>query len=195
MKLNDIKTRKNLPSFLNKNGLGGSGAEVGVRKGAYSTHILTEWNGNILYSIDCWEPHKDGRPNKHYPFAIDALSVFGDRSIILKDYSETASKKIKNLSLDFCYIDANHRYEHVIKDLEVWWPKVKNGGVFCGHDYSIDEHKWNINRNKKGLPSRQWPHWGVKKAVTEFCNKKNLSIHVDTTITTDPTSWYTIKNV
>jgi hypothetical protein len=42
---------------------------------------------------------------------------------------------IKNESLDFVYIDANHKYDAVKKDLELWYPKVRKGGVFAGHDY------------------------------------------------------------
>ena len=195
MNINEIKRREDLPVFLNENGLTNIGAEIGVRKGVYSAQILKQWHGKLLYSIDCWDPHKNGKPNKHFPTAIAALSKFKTRSAIIKDYSINAAKKIKNKSLDFCYIDANHKYEHVKNDLELWWPKVKKGGVFCGHDFSIDEDEWLARRKKKGLSQKKWPNWSVQKAVNEFCVIKNITIHVDIPRSAEPTSWYTIKNV
>jgi hypothetical protein len=42
-------------------------------------------------------------------------------------------------SLDFVFIDGDHRYEHVKADIEAWWPKVKPGGYIGGHD-STNEH-------------------------------------------------------
>jgi predicted O-methyltransferase YrrM len=50
-------------------------------------------------------------------------------------------------SVDFVFIDAAHDYESVTKDLKAWYPKVKPGGLFAGHDY---------------------PAHGVYAAVTDF---------------------------
>ena len=36
--------------------------------------------------------------------------------------------------IDFLFIDADHRYESFIADLKAWIPKVKAGGIVCGHD-------------------------------------------------------------
>jgi predicted O-methyltransferase YrrM len=38
-------------------------------------------------------------------------------------------------SLDFVFIDAGHLYHEVTADMNAWYPKVKSGGVFAGHDY------------------------------------------------------------
>lgn len=37
-------------------------------------------------------------------------------------------------SLDFVWIDAAHDPQSVLEDLEAWWPAVKPGGLFAGHD-------------------------------------------------------------
>ena len=47
------------------------------------------------------------------------------------------AKQVKDKSLDFVFIDADHRYPAVIKDLAAWVPKLKPGGVLCGHDIHL----------------------------------------------------------
>ena len=39
-------------------------------------------------------------------------------------------------SLCCVYIDADHTYESVTEDITAWLPKIRAGGVICGHDYS-----------------------------------------------------------
>jgi hypothetical protein len=53
--------------------------------------------------------------------------------------SEEAAPKIPDGSLDFAYIDANHAYEYVKRDIELWWPKIRDGGMLAGHDYLIPQ--------------------------------------------------------
>jgi len=33
------------------------------------------------------------------------------------------------------FIDADHSYDRALEDLRLWTPKVRAGGVVCGHDY------------------------------------------------------------
>jgi SAM-dependent methyltransferase len=56
-------------------------------------------------------------------------------------------------SLDAVFIDADHTYNSVSKDIDAWLPKVKIGGVIAGHDYT--------NYNLNGI------EFGVIKAVNE----------------------------
>ena len=32
-------------------------------------------------------------------------------------------------------MDARHDFKGVAADLEAYWPKLKTGGIFAGHDY------------------------------------------------------------
>ena len=38
-------------------------------------------------------------------------------------------------SLDFVFLDNDHTTEHLARELVVWWPKLKPGGILAGHDY------------------------------------------------------------
>jgi hypothetical protein len=68
---------------------------------------------------------------------------------IHKSKTEDAADLFGDESFDLIFVDAGHRYEDVIRDLELYYPKVKKGGVFCGHDFKHD---------------------GVRKAVAEYFN-------------------------
>ena len=57
----------------------------------------------------------------------------------IKGRSTEIVKKYDDNSLDFVFIDADHKYESVRADILAWMPKVKKGGILAGHDY-IDCH-------------------------------------------------------
>lgn len=67
---------------------------------------------------------------------------------LIKDYSHNVSTIFADKSVDLVYIDGDHSYEAVNKDIELYLPKIKQGGILAGHDYS-----------------KSWP--GVVKAVDE----------------------------
>jgi len=50
--------------------------------------------------------------------------------------SLTAVDYFENNSISFLFLDASHNYEDVKDELKAWLPKVKNGGIICGHDFS-----------------------------------------------------------
>ena len=50
-------------------------------------------------------------------------------------------------TLDFVFIDAAHDYDSVVKDLAAWWPKLKPGGIFAGHDYPWHEVKKAVHEH------------------------------------------------
>jgi hypothetical protein len=82
------------------------------------------------------------------------LERFGDRAEFWRMPSLNAAPKIEDGALDFAYIDARHDYASVLEDLAAWFPKVRAGGIFAGHDY--------VNG--------QFPEgeFGVRSAVDEF---------------------------
>ncbi|MFA4952604.1 MAG: class I SAM-dependent methyltransferase [Candidatus Pacearchaeota archaeon] len=187
-----IEFRYQLPILLRKLGLVDVGVEVGVQTGVYSEIILRLSNLKRLYSIDCWksfEGYKDiANKNQikqyyYYLKTIARLFKFGKRSRILRKFSKDAARLFRGNSLDFIYIDAQHSYEGCKEDIELWWPKLKKGGIFAGHDYV----------NGKLLEGE----FGVKRAVDEFIKKEKQKLFVvNAKIRNDskwPT-WYLVKN-
>jgi predicted O-methyltransferase YrrM len=157
------------------------GIEIGVAFGSNSFNLLNNFNTLKLYSIDPYVRYsnedkmsdlvENEKGDQLYSFVSNRLrSKFGDRSFFIRGTSE-AVKDFKNESFDFIYIDGDHTYEGVKKDLNNTFLKVKKNGIFCGDDYGIFE---DINFN-------------VKKAVDEFCTNNNLTLNLSGSF------WWLIK--
>lgn len=58
---------------------------------------------------------------------------------IIRKTSEEAARDIPDGSLDMVYIDAIHLYDWVKQDIELWLPKLREGGIISGDDYNMEE--------------------------------------------------------
>lgn len=165
---------RHIKSYLGNNLVG---AAIGIAHGYGEEYVLDSLSIKKLYMIDPYV-HFDFSAmtpelwEKQYNEAHDKFSKF-DNTILWRLSSEEASQRIEDGSLDFVYIDGNHFYPSVKKDIELWWPKVRSGGVVGGHDYddvpsdvNVEEHihTWRVGET----------HYGVVKAVRDF--SKNMSL-------------------
>lgn len=170
-----IKLLKNIPHAV--------GCEVGVHTGNTAALVLASLPGiEIYHAVDPWASYEtyDGtnykKPsNKMYRKWEDAKRAFiarttsFNKTIIHHMTSVEAVKRFKDSSLDWIFIDANHEYEYIKENLELWAPKVKKGGLVSGHDYG----------SKK--------YFGIKKAVDEFVPEKKLNVNPNVLV------WWYIK--
>lgn len=138
------------------------GIEIGVRHGKYSAWLLEHTSLNKLYSLDMF-PYPD-----MLQLTVHNLSPYPYRSEIIYGRTPEQSVFFEDNYFDFIYIDANHTYDGVKADLEAWWPKLKDGGMFCGDDYT---HLVNPGEGK----------YGVVEAVNEFVEKYNLKLYISGT--------------
>jgi predicted O-methyltransferase YrrM len=133
------------------------GVEIGVDKGYNSKNMLLALSIKKLYLIDpytSWVSNGKKLDYASFEKTKKMLRNFEDKIEIIKKTSEDAINDIPD-GLDFVYIDGNHDYEYVKKDIKMYYPKIKEGGVIGGHDF-----------NATSL--------GVVKAVTEYFGFEKL---------------------
>eukprot|EP00971_Amphidinium_carterae_P067679 1340279-Amphidinium_carterae.1 len=70
------------------------------------------------------------------PVARERAEIYGNRSRLMVTTSALAAGTVPDGSLDMVFLDADHTYKGVKQDIELWWRKVRHGGILAGHDYS-----------------------------------------------------------
>lgn len=132
-------SRDDLPEFFVEMGFK-AGAEIGIHKGAYTEKFCKA--GLKMYAIDPWMAYigagrtqqEQARQDFLYGHTQRALAPYKDCTIIRKT-SMDALKDFETESLDFVYIDGDHRFPFIAEDIYQWYFKVKKGGIISGHDY------------------------------------------------------------
>lgn len=117
-----------------------TGAELGVRDGCNLFRLLDKCPQLRLYGIDVWEPtpgYEDWEHDKNFEIVRERAEAYAQRVAILKMTTEEATTVVPDGSLDFVFIDADHRTEAVRRDIENWTPKLKEDGWMLG-----DDHDW-----------------------------------------------------
>lgn len=87
-------------------------------------------------------PNTRRRQHVQHTVAIENIRILpylGTRTLkdvvqVLKMKSEIASQILKDQFFDFIFLDADHCYESVKRDILQYLPKTKPGGIFSGHD-------------------------------------------------------------
>lgn len=155
------------------------GVEVGVYRGDLSLKLLEAFPKLILHLVDVWEPSDSESEYVKSGDACGSLSfeehtdnykhVVGmfkwtRRVFIHKKRSVVAANILLDRSMQFVYLDADHTLAAITKDINTWWPKVKPGGILCGHDYTTEEN--------------QTGKFGVEKAVKQFAKDTSLTVNL-----------------
>lgn len=136
--------------------------ECGAWLGKSSSYLCDKAQDRIsVYIVDSWlgseneltTNHKLVKTNNVYEMFLDNM---GDRKFTpIVGYGLDAALLFDDSSCDVVFIDMEHTYNAVKKDIEAWLPKVKVGGYLAGHDY---ESQWQ----------------GVVDAVNEVLGQKNI---------------------
>lgn len=142
------------------------GAEIGVFNGDNARRMLQRLPIRHLYLVDPYIDYQgyQAKLNLEKMFSLDAslyaaqrkLAPHSDKISFILKKSEDAVYDIPN-DLDFVYIDGNHSYEYVLRDIELYYPKVRYGGIIGGHDIFCDD---------------------VRRAVEDFSRINNLPRYI-----------------
>lgn len=122
--------------LLNKNSVI---VEIGAYKGK-STCFIVEGIGSKdiqFYTIDTWRNDAMEEKNRDvYPEFLHNIKPYRNKVKPLRGYSfEVRKSWPAERKIDFLWIDADHSYEGVKKDIEDWLPLVKKNSFVCFHDW------------------------------------------------------------
>ena len=148
--------------------------EIGILDGKNSKGILRNLDVKRIYLIDPYEKYTGYEKDADHlnlklaeKISKKRLEKYHQKIVWIKELSEKGIKKIKEM-VDFIYVDGNHEYDYVMKDLILGWKILKKEGVLSGHDIQYS---------------------GVSRAVLDFAKKKNLDVNFG-----ERRDWWFIKN-
>ena len=157
---------------------GTTGAEIGVHEGDFSRRLLRLARPARLHLIDPWayEDSPDfaqslyggrhggnqARMDRRHA-AVErrfGREIAAGQVTVHRRRSAEASASFADETLDWVYVDGDHRHEAVLHDLELYLPKVKRGGLLTGDDYG----------------SGGWWGDGVRTAVHAFLGRGSCAL-------------------
>jgi predicted O-methyltransferase YrrM len=171
--IDGIDNRENFAKLIDQHAYK-TGVEIGVDQGRFSAYLLANSKLEKLWSVDPWKKFPERKAESEI-----ALKPFGNRSSIIENFSTEAARLFQSDSIDFVYIDGDHRYKAMCNDLEIWWKIVSHGGCLAGHDYVV-------RRLVQVIP-----------AVDQFVQKNGLQLYLTRedgpTIEDQLKSWFIFK--
>ncbi|MGH2617693.1 MAG: class I SAM-dependent methyltransferase, partial [Thermomicrobiales bacterium] len=176
MKTGDLPKKRRW--LLDQMPVGGTCAEIGVWQGDFSHWILEITRPRSLHLIDPWgfSLAERDRATWHGGAAargqedMDRIyegvasrfagEIAGGLVTIHRSPSSEAVVEFPDGYFAWIYVDGDHFYDAVRRDLELWKPKLRQGGIIAGDDY------------------RESPVYGtdVIRAVDEFAIAHGLTV-------------------
>ena len=120
-------------------------AEIGVSAGCTSQYILEHCKLDYYLLVD-FDPQGS--------FEYDRVKRFPEAKFV-RIKSKEAIVLVSDGSLDLVFIDAEHTYKSTKEDILLWFPKVKKGGILCGHDYDEIIYPEVIKAVDESIPDKQ----------------------------------------
>ena len=149
--------------------------ELGIFKGEFLDYIVENLDYSKVEGVDLFYGNQgsgdqDGN-NFEYVDLEKQYVLLNNKYLdnenvnVYKSYTTTHLSNKPNNFYDIIYIDADHSYEGVKKDILLAHQKIKPGGYIMGHDYEM-----NMDKAKNPY------YFGVRQAVCEYCENYNQEI-------------------
>lgn len=88
---------------------------------------------------------------------VDSTRLSPDPLRIMRMASLEAASLFKDKQIHFLFLDGDHEYEYVLRELRTWGLRMAPDGIMAGHDYTSEFH-------------------GVIEATTEYFGKDKVEV-------------------
>lgn len=153
--------------------------EIGIAKGDFILNVLARTKINIAYGVDPFLPLTSNQcgwngtnicidqeiQNQNKSNCLKKLEHHKNRFKFYNLSSVDYGKSLQDNTLDIVFIDGDHSEEGVTNDLEIYYKKIRKGGLLVGHDYGGD-----FGNCEKVV--------NVKPAVDKFCRNNNIDYSI-----------------
>ena len=102
------------------------GMEIGTQRGLTLYYLLEQVPNLEMVAID---------PEPLWPEFMQNTEPYRNRIKLIQLYSDQAARIWESGEFDFVWIDGDHSYEQVKRDIKNYLPFVKKGGFIGGHDF------------------------------------------------------------
>ena len=178
--------------------LSGTYAAIGTCWGGFAEFLQQNTALTKLYCID---PYRVFPQSVYYDALNFTTQEFLDKkfetvcqrllkhknTVMVRSTSYEAAQQLEN-DFAFVYIDANHHHKEVLKDLVIWWPKIRSGGILAGDDVE-DINEKHTDGDLFIKREGSFGVYGVATALKDFAN-----VCPDFKYTIVGNQFYAIKN-
>lgn len=178
-----ITHRVQLPNLMKQLKLPLIAIECGTASGGSACDFMDNGLEHII-CVDNWNtiPNQKGDASmssewhhSNFKVAKQRLSKWGDNVTLLRGISYEMAWMIPDNSVGMLYLDSDHSYEGVFKELVAYFNKVVKGGIISGHDFLEISY-------------------GVKPAIEDFCKIYKYEINIIKENKDEDSGFYFIKN-
>jgi predicted O-methyltransferase YrrM len=159
----DLDFLYNVASFVKE---GDKIVEVGPWRGRSTTALVLGAKTKDITVVDKWEGtigEEEYFPTTGIPIREEFIANMKKTGLVpamIYEESWKGSERFADGSITLLFIDANHTEDFVYRDIISWLPKVRKGGIICGHDWY----------SKPGVPI------AVRKVLAEHSELANLKL-------------------
>jgi hypothetical protein len=136
-------------------------AEIGVKRGDTFLYLLDKFPHLHATGVDIWENEVEKLPRHEARIRAVCEVNYPKRSKLIKMRSTEAADLVEDKSLDAVFIDADHSEMAIRADIEKWRPKLRDGGLLCGHDVHMESVKTAVDDLLPGWAYYGQSIWGI----------------------------------
>lgn len=139
MAIIELPDRRAVANFLPADSVG---CEIGIRTGEFSELLVRR--AREFHGIDWWTKSNqlanlretEKRLRSHLDAGIATLHD-EDVAVVLPSFPDAY--------FDWIYVDGDHWYASVVRDISIALLKIKPGGLLCGHDFVFGRNHWGTS--------------------------------------------------